>query len=129
MCDTEQTPETSAGPQWGRLYAILPLAVGAFLLVEASVPVPGLRAVLRYAIAGGAWGAIVWWVRANRTALDQLEWCACASRTLRVRVVISEPRKSRRRWAPETPEPVVVAVGCPARVADETAEVFTGQPV
>ena len=129
MCDAGQTPGISAGPRWGCLYAILPLAVGAFLLVEAYVPAPGVRAVLRYVLAGGAWGAIVWWVQANRTALDQLEWCACAARALRVRVVTSEPADSRRRWAPETLEPVAVAVGGLPCVADEPAEVLAGQPL
>jgi len=68
---------------------VLPVATGAFLLVERYVTVPVLRGALAYVVAGAAWAGLAWWVRANRVALDQLEWCSCAADTVQVRVIAS----------------------------------------
>jgi hypothetical protein len=103
MCQAGQTRTTGAGPRWGRLYAILPAATAAFLLIEARVAAAPVRAALSYAIAGGVWGAMVWWVRTNRTALDRVEWCACASQAVRVRVVKSAATGHSPRVGDVTP--------------------------
>ena len=78
-------------PRWARLYAVLPLALAALTAVELSAPQSALRTLLRYGIAVVAWGAIAAWVRANRVALHQVEWCDCAPRTVTVRVIVSRP--------------------------------------
>ncbi|OLC12969.1 MAG: hypothetical protein AUH29_14635 [Candidatus Rokubacteria bacterium 13_1_40CM_69_27] len=92
-------------PRWGRLYAILPLTVAAFALIEPSGLAPALGTALRGGMVGLAFGAMAWWVRANRAALDQLDWCACASSTITVRVIASRPPQR-----PKEAEEVAVAL-------------------
>jgi hypothetical protein len=121
MCEVKQGPLTGARPRWGRLYAILPLALVAFLLVDGHVSSSAERGALAYAIAAGVWGAMVWWVRSNRAALDRVEWCACASETVRVRVVrsaaadvplrVGEVIPAARAPRPIDREPVHAGVG------------------
>ena len=118
MCDIRRTRATSPRPQWGRLYAILPLTVGAFVLVQFSAAMPTVRVLLRYGIAGAAWGAIGWWVRANRVALDQLEWCDCASRAVTRRVIESRAAYSSRAGA----EGIDVRVGDAGPTREEAQE-------
>jgi hypothetical protein len=104
MCQTTTSVMIRTGPRWGRLYAVLPVAISAFVLVEAYVPATVIRAALEYTIVGAAWVALVGWVRLNRVALDQVEWCACASQTIRIRIVPSRPPKPSPSW---TAEPVL----------------------
>jgi hypothetical protein len=59
--------------------------------VEVAGPTGPARVVLRIVLALGALAAMAIWSRANRTALDLLDWCECASRTVTVRVVLSRP--------------------------------------
>jgi hypothetical protein len=83
-------------PRWGRLYAILPPTVAAFALIDRSGLAPALRIALGGGMAGVAFGAMAWWVRANRAALDQVDWCACARSTITVRVIASRPPQRPR---------------------------------
>jgi hypothetical protein len=96
-----RTSGTRTGPRWSGLYAILPITAGAFILVEIYVPLLVSRGVLALAVGGGAWLALVWWVRANRVALHEVEWCSCASETVRVRVVPSRGAVAEPRWTDE----------------------------
>lgn len=123
MCDSRRTPATTPRPRWGRLYAVLPLALAGFSLAELSVPARVMRVALEFGIAGAAWMAIAWWVRANRVALDQLEWCACAPETVRVRVIASRPQR------PSLPAPIAAVTSrAAARAADETEDVLATGP-
>ena len=76
-------------PRWGRLYAVVVPQLAALAIVELSGPPSVVRTTVRYAVALGTWVAMVAWVRANRAAIDLQDWCACAGRTVAVRVIES----------------------------------------
>lgn len=105
MCDASGAAAASRRPRWGRLYAIFPIAVAAFATVELETPASVVRTLLDCIAGTGVWVAIAWWVRANRAALDQLDWCACASARVTMRVIPSEPRQRPRRVIVE-PTPI-----------------------
>ena len=67
--------------------AFSPLA--ALAVVEMSAPPNVIRTVLRFVFALGAFAGMAVWVRASRTALDMLDWCACAGATVTMRVIES----------------------------------------
>lgn len=117
MCDSRKTVATVERPHWSRLYAVLPLAIVTLALVELSVRVPVLRVMFRCGIVCAAFGAMMGWVRANRVALDQLDWCACAANAVTVRVISSPPVHQ-----PRAAEAMAVVVGDPRGTADETRE-------
>jgi hypothetical protein len=79
------------------------LTTAALVAAGRAAPTPALENLLTYALIGVAFGAMAWWVRANRVALDQAEWCACASHAVGVRVIrsneagspIHRPRRHR----------------------------------
>jgi hypothetical protein len=57
--------------------------------------------------------AIALWVRGNRAALDQQDWCECAADTLTVRVIASRRPEA---CVPRLPE---LTVYLPAEEAEE----------
>ncbi|MBI4627268.1 MAG: hypothetical protein HY729_01055 [Candidatus Rokubacteria bacterium] len=78
-----------------------------------------LRIALECGIAVAAWGASVFWIRANRVALDLLDWCDCSAKTITVRVIMS------RRARPEdtcAAGAVVAPVGDPSGPESEIRE-------
>ena len=94
MCETPQPPDpTTRRPRWVLLYgaAFSPLAVLA--VVEMAAPPNPIRIILRLVFAVGAFAGMAVWVRASRTALEMLDWCACAGETVSVRVI--ESRRAR----------------------------------
>ena len=93
MCDARRTSATRPRPRWGHLYAIAALAVAALPLAELSVRASPFRIALECGMAAAAWGATVGWIRANRVAFDQLDWCDCAAKTITVRVILSRPAR------------------------------------
>jgi hypothetical protein len=107
-----------ARPRWGLLYAIPALTAAGFFAVASAEPVSTPNTLLVAALTGLAFGAMAWWVRANRAALDQAEWCACASSTISVRVISSTATDART-----DPE----AGRGPARPPDRP-RVTTGEP-
>ena len=94
-------------PHWGRLYAIVPLAASAVALIETTVEAPMIRSMLPWGFVLAVFGAMAWWVRANRVALEQAESCGCAERAIGVRVIrsrpltMSSPRSPRPRATPK----------------------------
>lgn len=92
MCDASRPRERSSSPRWISLYAVVLLTVAAAGIADVIAPAP-LAHPLFYAVAGAGWVGVMWWIRANRTALEQAEWCACASETITMRVITSEPRQ------------------------------------
>ncbi len=92
MCDATargarawQTPR----PLWTLLYGLAFLTVGALAAAE-IVPLPGAwHVTLRCGFGFGGFAAMAWWVRSNRAALDQQDWCACAAEKITVRVIPS----------------------------------------
>lgn len=76
-------------PLWRLLYGLALLTVGALAAAE-IVPLPGAwHTALRGGLGLGGFGAIAWWVRSNRAALGQQDWCACAAEQVSVRVIPS----------------------------------------
>jgi hypothetical protein len=47
---------------------------------------------------------IAFWIRVNRVALDQQDWCECAADTLTVRVIPSRRPDLGRSISPRVPE-------------------------
>ncbi len=69
--------------------------VGALVAVEIGASPGVARTTLECGLAFGGFAAMALWVRSNRTALDQQEWCACAAEQITVHVILS------RRAEPE----------------------------
>lgn len=114
MCIGRDAVPSEARPRWGCLFAILPLAIGALALVEVTGAALPLRAAAGAGIALATFGAMAWWVHANRSAIAQLERCSCASRSITVRVIrsgVGQPRGQR------APAPLSLAVGSAPRHA------------
>jgi hypothetical protein len=93
-------------PRWGVLYWIVAVAACAVMLARSYAPAWSAR-LLAGAVVALVCVALIRWIRANRVALDTLEWCECAAATMRVRLITSEswvagagiPESSRRREA------------------------------
>ena len=86
-----------ARPRWIALYGIATLGLAALAVTEiaaAAIVRPALESV----VGGGAFLAIALWLRTNRGALDQQDWCECAADTMTVRVI-----PSRRLEKPRSP--------------------------
>src|SRR5215467_9257476 len=86
-------------PRWTALYGIVAFGLAALAVTEiaaAAVVRPALESV----VGAVAFVAIVLWVRGNRAALDQQEWCECATETLTVRVI---PSRRPERLLPAVP--------------------------
>jgi hypothetical protein len=85
VCDeTRSIP----GPRWGALYALLLLALGAAVLARFVLPA-AWRGLASWSLGLAAVAGVAQWIRGNRVALDQAEWCACASASTRVRTIAS----------------------------------------
>src|SRR3990172_1541831 len=91
MCDARPASAARPRPRWRHLYAIAALAGATSALTEISGRAPPLRIALECGIAVAAWGASVFWIRANRVALDLLDRCDCSAKTITVRVIVSRP--------------------------------------
>jgi len=117
MCDVRRPVAARDRPRWSRLYTILLLTGVALALVELAAQALPLQAALRCGLVGVTFGAMAWWVRVNRAALDQLQSCACASRRLTIRIIASRP------GPPEVVEAAAAAGADSWGSADETREV------
>jgi len=100
MCDSREAVPHTPRPGWSHLLAILPVTAAALALIESTVAALPLRVAAEAATVLATFGAMALWVRANRSALDQLEVCACASEMLTIRVVRSRPEHPSRHGAP-----------------------------
>ena len=113
MCGRPTAVPHSPRPGWNSLFAILPLATAALVLVEVTVAAGPFRVAADAAIVLAAFGAMALWVRGNRAALVQLERCACASEMHTIRVVTSRPEYPSRQ-GPGTSAPAVPQVSTAA---------------
>jgi hypothetical protein len=90
MCDTPRPPgPTVRRPRWSLLYGAAFSPLAALAVVEVATPPNAIRTLLRVVFALSAFAGMAVWVRASRTALDMLDWCACAGATVSVRVIES----------------------------------------
>jgi len=86
-------------PRWGVLYSVVFLGLVALAIGDVAAPETA-RPTLDGALAAAALVAISLWVRGNRAALDQQNWCECAADTLTVRVIPSRHPEPRQPWIP-----------------------------
>src|SRR5262245_63088241 len=104
MCDPSRPPgPVLVRPRWSVLYGVALSPLAALAVVEVTAPPNAIRLLLRGVCALIAFAGMAAWVRANRTALDMLNWCACAGETVTVRVI-----ESRRPRGTEPSEERVV---------------------
>ena len=108
MCDRNaaRSQASRIRPLWGALYVAL-VGVGTTSLVaELAVPAGFWRATVPAVFAACAFATMAVWIRHEAVALEQAEWCDCASSMVTMRVIPSRP------WVPVTladdvPVPVV----------------------
>src|ERR1700694_3881453 len=79
---------TMARPRWTVLYGIAACGLAAVAVTEIAVAAM-VRPALESVIGAAAFVAIALWLRTNRGALDQQDWCECAADTMTVRVIPS----------------------------------------
>ncbi len=91
MCEATAAQARAAGraPRWGRLYGVIAMVASALAGLEYLVPAGPWRAGARAAVCAAAFGVMAVWVRRNRVALEQRDWCDCAATGIRVRVIPS----------------------------------------
>jgi hypothetical protein len=80
--------------------------LAALATAEALVAPGAELTALQCGLVLAGFGAIVGWTRRNRTALDHLDWCDCASARVTVRVIPSHRPERARVAAEETPVPI-----------------------
>lgn len=118
MCGTSYVSKHSAAPvarpRWGLLYGVVFVGLAALTLVDVDAAAP-VRTVLDGVMAGAVFFGIACWIRANRVALDQQNWCECAGDTLIVRVITSRRPDCGRSMPPRVSE---------SRPREEDAEVW-----
>ena len=94
MCD--MTPRSGHSraiprPRWGLLYGLVTLMLAALAAVEFAMSPGSAQTALRCGLALSGFGAMARWVRLNRMALDQQDWCECAAEKISVRVIALHP--------------------------------------
>jgi len=99
MCDA--TPRSGRSraiprPRWGLLYGLVTLMLAALAAVEIAISPGPAQTVLQFGLALSGFGAMALWVRLNRMALDQQDWCECAFEKISVRVISARRREPER---------------------------------
>ena len=100
-----ESTTTIPRPRWTALYGIAAFGLAALAVTEiaaAAVVRPALESV----VGGAAFVAIALWLRGNRAALDQQDWCECAAETLTVRVIPSRRPEPVKSMPPRVPDVV-----------------------
>ena len=75
-------------PRWLLLYGIVFLGLAALAIPDVAAA-EVVRPALDGVVGGAVLVAIAFWIRGNRAALDQQDWCECAADTVTVRVIPS----------------------------------------
>ena len=94
MCDV--TPRSGRSraiprPRWALLYGLVTLMLAALAAVEIAISPGAAQTALQCGLALSGFGAAALWVRLNRMALDQQDWCECAAEKISVRVIARHP--------------------------------------
>jgi hypothetical protein len=103
MCDSSTARRGGSPirrPSWSALYALTLVHAAALVAVELLRVPDGPRVTLRCALAVGVVLSLAIWIRRNASALDLVDWCACAGEHVTVRVV-----ESARPAPPLSPDP------------------------
>ena len=98
MCDPERVRSSAVrdDAHWGALYLALAAIGTTWLAAEVVAPTGFWRATARVVFATLAVATMMVWVRVEAVALDQAEWCSCASSTVTMRIVQSRPWPDRQ---------------------------------
>jgi hypothetical protein len=99
MCDVTARSggaRTITRPQWGRLYGLVSLPLAALTAVQLVVPPGALRTMAGCGLVLVVFATMALWVRLNRAALDQQDWCDCAWEKVTVRVIPSRRPEPER---------------------------------
>ena len=109
MCDVTTTRAARGSaigrPRWGLLYSAILAQLAGLVAIEAVHSPPATGLALRVLLTLGVFATASIWVRANRSALDLQNCCACAGQHMTIRVVESR----RRQPAAPSFEPTVIA--------------------
>src|SRR3990172_4236661 len=100
MCDSRNAVPRRPRPRWNLLFVILPATATALAMIERTVAALPLRIAANATIVLAEFGAMAWWVRANRAALDQADVRACGPGMPTMRVIMSRPEYPSRPGAP-----------------------------
>ena len=92
MCDTRRASPT---PRWGVLYGWLLVSFFSAAVVRVAAAA-SWRGVASWGIGVAAVTGVAQWIRWNQVALDQSEWCACASASVRIRTIPAAQEEDRR---------------------------------
>lgn len=106
---------TIARPRWAALYGIVTFGLAALALAEIAAGA-FVRPALESVLAAAAFVSVALWLRGNRAALDQQDWCECAADTLTVRVIPSRRPEPIRSTPPRVPDVLRVEDDEDARV-------------
>jgi len=99
MCDVMPRSRRSRAiprPRWGLLYGLVTLMLAALAGVETAISPGSAQTALQCGLALSGFGAMALWVRSNRMALDQQDWCECAAEKISVRVIAARRATSPR---------------------------------
>src|SRR5262245_21927483 len=93
MCDPERLRSLAVRDtvHWGVLYVALAGVGTTWLAAEVVAPAGFWRAAARVVFATLAVATMTVWVRVEAVALDQADWCSCASALVTRRIVPSHP--------------------------------------
>jgi hypothetical protein len=107
MCESNRILRRAAAtiprPRWARLYGIAFAGLATLTIANVALPdvaQPPLDGLITVAV----FVAFALWVRGNRAALDQQDWCECAADTLTVRVIPSRRPDLGRSILPRVSE-------------------------
>jgi len=84
-------------PQWGLLYALLPVAILLLVAAQRLSPLAGWRVFAECLAALAVIGLTALWVRANRLALALLDHSSAAGIPVRAWAAYTPPIRPRRR--------------------------------
>jgi hypothetical protein len=90
-----------AAPAWSALIVISLAGIGLVALSDILTPAGALRPISDSLMVAVMFGAMAWWVRANRPALARIDDCAREASSLEIRYVASERRPI---WRVDTTE-------------------------
>ncbi len=91
MCHITTSPTKAPRPKWGVLNALVGVGLALLTVVDTLSPPGGWRTLTDCIALVVIFGTMGTWVRLNRVALAQADWCDCRAEQATLRVVYSRP--------------------------------------
>ncbi len=91
MCHITTSPTKAPWPKWGVLYALVGVGLALFAVVDILSPPGGWRTLMDCVLSLVVFGTMAAWVRWNRVALAQADWCDCPAEQVTARAFHSQP--------------------------------------